>query len=123
MSRRVDKAPALRDGLMRVFKVTNIAQPGEMPKQGLRFFCRLAYLERTVGMSRYWTAQQASADISLLLRTHRRRDVTTHHVVILRDGEQYNIRQIQYPSEVRPPVMDLSLERRADKYDVEEVGS
>lgn len=123
MSRRGTNAPALRDGTMKVYTVTNIASPGEKPEQGLRFFCALPYMERTVGMSRYWVAKQASATISLLLRCHQRRDVTTHHVVVLRDGEQYDIRQIQYPTEVSPPMMDLSLERRADKYAVEEVGS
>ena len=48
-------------------------------------------------------------------------DVTTHDVVSLRDGKQYDIKQIQYPPDIYPRMMDLSLERRADKYDVAEV--
>jgi len=66
-------------------------------------------------------AKQASATIHMRVRCHRRDDVTTHDVVSLRDGKQYDIVQIQYPPDIFPRMMDLSLERRADKYDVVEV--
>lgn len=123
MSRNKKQAPPLRDGVLQVCKVTNVAEPGDVPEDGLEPIYSLRYDERIVGMSRYWQAKQASATIGLLVRCHRLRDVTTHHVVILRDGEQYAIKQIQYPPEIEPKVMDLSLERLADKYAVKGVAS
>jgi len=45
-------------------------------------------------------------------------DVSTQDVVIPTDGEQYKIVQVQYPEDVYPPVMDLSLERIDAAYDI-----
>lgn len=113
----------LRDGTLQVCELTDVSLPGEIPVKALRTVWNLRYDERIVGMARFWTAKQATATIDLLVRCHQIRAVTTHHIVILRDGEQYNIKQIQYPPDVAPAVMDLSLERRADKYAVEEVAN
>lgn len=111
----------LRDGHLKVYRVEDISDPGEVPKPGLTLLAKLPYDERVVGMARYWTAKQASATIDVLVRTHQRRDITTHDVVILRDGKQYDIVQVQYLPDTEPPMMDLSLQRRADAYDVEVV--
>lgn len=111
----------LIDGHLKVCDLVDVSEAGETPAFALRPAYTLAYAERIVGMSRYWTAMQASARIDMLVRCHRVEDVTTHQVVILRDGKQYDIVQVQRPPDVRPLAMDLSLRRRADKYDVEEV--
>jgi hypothetical protein len=39
------------------------------------------------------------------------REVSTHDIAIPNDGKHYDIVQIQYPEDIEPPVMDLSLER------------
>ena len=111
----------LNDGVLTVYEVIDAGLPGEMPKKAVRQKHRLRYDERVVGMNRYWVAKQASATIHMRVRCHRLDDVTTHDVVGLRDGKQYDIKQIQYPPDIHPRMMDLSLERRADKYDVVEV--
>jgi len=111
----------LNDGVLTVYRVIDAGLPGEMPKKAVEEKYRLRYDERVVGMNRYWVAKQASATIHMMVRCHRLDDVTTHDVVSLRDGKQYDIKQIQYPPDIYPRMMDLSLERRADKYDVAEV--
>jgi len=110
----------LNDGVLTVYEVIDAGLPGEMPKKAVRQKYRLRYDERVVGMNRYWVAKQASATIHMMVRCHRLDDVTTHDVVSLRDGKQYDIVQIQYPPDIFPRMMDLSLERRADKYDMTE---
>ena len=107
------------DGIANIYSVGNIAPPGGMPKDGLTIKAKsIRYKERTVGMSRFWTAMQVNAKIGRLLRMPRVTDVSTQDVVIPTDGEQYKIVQVQYPEDVYPPVMDLSLERIDAAYDI-----
>lgn len=106
------------DGICRIYEVTNIAPPGEYPQEGIKAKVKLRYEERTVGMNRFWTAMQAHARIDLLIRTPRIRSINNFDIVVLPDGEQYEIRQIQYPKDVEPPSMDLSLTRLETKYEI-----
>jgi hypothetical protein len=109
------------DGIANIYSVGNIAPPGGMPKDGLTIKAEsIRYKERTVGMSRFWTAIQTNAKIGRLLRMQRIDSVSTLDVAIPVDGNQYKIVQIQYPEDVDPPVMDLSLERLDAAYDITE---
>jgi len=113
------KTQTFNDGVANIYSVGNIAPPGGMPKDGLQLkVAYLRYKERTVGMSRYWAAMQTQARIDLVLRMPQLRNVSLHDVVIPVDGEQYRIVQIQYPEDVDPPVMDLSLQRLEVAYDI-----
>lgn len=106
------------DGIVNIYSVTNIAASGNMPKDGLTIkVSDLRYEERTVGMSRYWTALQDNARIEQLIRVPRINSVTVHDVAIL-NGQQYDIMQAQYPPDVEPPCMDLSLERLEVAYEI-----
>src|SRR5690554_5496111 len=93
------------DGIVKLYEVTNIAEPGNMPKEGLQLKGTLRYKERTVGMGRYWTAMQANSRITYLLRVPQLRNISSQDVAIPNDGKQYKIVQIQYPEDVEPPVM------------------
>jgi hypothetical protein len=114
-----NKAPSFNDGALMIYNVGNIAPAGNKPKEGLTLKVGpLHYEERTVGMSRFWTALQAQVSIDLLLRVPQLRSVSTQDIAIPNDGQQYEIKQIQYPEDVSPPVMDLSLERLSADYDL-----
>lgn len=110
------KLQPLNDGFLQMCEVDDISEPGEMPEKGLKVIAKMAYAERTVGMKRFWTALRESADVSLLVRCHLWRGCTTHNVVIMPDGEQYAIKQVQHIVDTSPPAMDLSLERLVEKY-------
>ena len=106
------------DGVLNIYSVGNIAEPGSMPKEGLTLkIASLRYEERIVGMGRFWTAMQAMAKIDMVVRVPRFKSVSTQDVVIL-DEEQYSIVQIQTPPEITPAVMDLSLQRLEAAYDI-----
>ncbi len=110
---------SFNDGVVNIYSVGNIASPGNKPKEGLTLKVGfLRYEERTVGMGRFWSAMQAKARIDLILRVPQLRNVSAQDVAIPIDGEQYEIKQIQYPPDVDPPVMDLSLERIEAAYDL-----
>ena len=111
------------DGVANIYSVGNIAPPGGMPKEGLTLkVSSLRYKERTVGMSRYWAAMQANVKIDMVIRVPyvpiKAKAISTQDIAIPIDGEQYRIVQIQKPEDIYPPVMDLSLERLVQKYDI-----
>ena len=111
--------PPLNDGILNIYNVDNIAEPGNKPKQGLKVkVSNLRYEERTVGMTRYWTALQANARVQQVLRVPRINTVHTDDVAVPTDGTQYKIIQVQYPPGIDPKMMDLSLEKVEVVYDI-----
>lgn len=118
------KTQMFNDGVVSIYSVGNIASPGGMPKEGLTLkVSSLRYKERTVGMGRYWAAMQNNVKVDMVIRVPcapmRLETVSTQDIVIPIDGQQYKIVQIQKPEDIYPPVMDLSLERLVQKYDIE----
>lgn len=106
------------NGVVKIYSVGNIAVPPRQPKEGLTLKETLRYKERTVGMQRYYTGLQANVNISHVLRVPRRRGVSAQDVAIPNDGKQYNIVQVQYPEDINPPAMDLSLEAVEQNYEI-----
>lgn len=103
------------DGLVELHSVSNIAQPGDKPKEGLRLKLCLRFSRRMVGISRYEKAMQNDAKVEALLRVQRIDSISTQDVAILH-GKQYAIRRIQYPPDVMPHSMDLELSRLERDY-------
>ncbi len=105
-------------GIVNIYDVTNTAGPGDMPQWAITLKRTLRYKERTVGLQRFWAAHQANVTVNYVLRCPRLRDVSAQDVAIPNDGKQYRIVQIQYPEDVDPPVMDLTLEEIKPVYDI-----
>lgn len=108
------------DGILKVYKVRNIANPGDRPKDGLtlKLLKPLRYAELKVFDSKFWSASQNNTKIERLLRVPRTDQVQREDKVIPIDGQQYEIVQIQYPIDIVPKSMDLSLERINTAYEV-----
>lgn len=107
------------DGIVKIYSVVDKAEVGNTPKDELTLKVGpLRYEERIVGMSRFWTAKQAQVKVDRMIRTPKLSMVSTQDVAILIDGEQYEIVQVQYPKDVEPPSMDLSLERLEAAYEI-----
>lgn len=107
---------SFNDGVVNIYKVGDIALPGDMPKEGLVLQQTLRYKERTVGLNRFYAALQNSIKVDLVIRCQQIRSVSTQDVAILQNGQQYEIKQIQYPEDADPHVMDLTLERLGVDY-------
>lgn len=112
-------AQTFNDGTVRLYKVSNVAPPGGKPKQALTQKCAMRYKERTVGLTRFYAALQANVRVQYVLRCQRLRDISTQDVAIPSDGKQYKIIQVQYPEDVFPPVMDLTLEEVTAVYAID----
>lgn len=112
------KAQAFNDGVVKIFAVVNIATAGSKPKEQLVLKETLHYKECTVGLTRFWTAKQASVNVKYVLRCPLLRGISTKNVAIPNDRKQYKIVQVQYPEDVFPPVMDLTLEEVSAVYGI-----
>lgn len=112
------KTQSFNDGVVKIYNVTNTAGSGDMPQQTITLKQTLRYKERTVGLQRFWAAHQANVTVNYVLRCPCLRDVSAQDVAIPNDGKQYRIVQIQYPEDVDPPVMDLTLEEIKQVYDI-----
>jgi hypothetical protein len=107
------------DGVLSVYKVKNMAAPGDQVNEQLEVLIEpLCYEEMKVGITRFWAAKQEQLSIERLLRTPRIDTVRVGDVVIPIDGQQHKIIQVQYPSGIEPKSMDLSLERVGEAYDI-----
>ena len=112
------KTQSFNDGVVGIYAVTDTAAAGDKPVIGITLKQSLRYVERTVGITRFYTAMQAGADVRYVLRCPRLREISTQDVAIPNDGKQYKIIQIQYPEDMNPIVMDLTLEELTNLYDI-----
>ena len=108
------------DGVLKVYKVTNIAEAGDRAKDKLelKFENSLPYEERTVGVTRFYTGKQTQNTIEQLLRIPRVNGISRNDVVVPIDGKQYRVEQMQSINDIEPKCLDLSLERVAVNYDI-----
>jgi len=109
---------AYPDGMVSLYSTKNVAPKGGKPILQLTLRCKLPYEQKTVGAIRYYQGLQADTRIDNKLRVPLHKDVLTEDMAITHDGTLYTIRQVQYPEDVTPPSMDLSLERRTTTDDL-----
>lgn len=112
------KAQLHNDGTVKIYSLENISQPPYMPKEGLVLKETLRYKARTVGLQRYYTSLQASVLVSHVLRCPCRKNISTQDIAVLNNGKQYRIVLVQYPEDIVPPIMDLTLEELIQNYDI-----
>ena len=107
-----------RDGVVRIYTVTDGAQPGYQPQPVLTLAETLFYEERRVGLQRYYTSKQAQVQVERVIRTQLRPSVNPQCVAVTEDGVQYGIDLVQQITDVYPASMDLTLTKIEQKYEV-----
>lgn len=107
-----------RDGVVRIYSVTDGAAPGYQPQPVLTLLETLFYQERRVGLQRYYAGRQAQMEVERVIRTQIRPAVNPQCVAVTEDGVQYGIELVQQVQDVYPPSMDLTLVRIDQKYEV-----
>lgn len=106
------------DGYVTVYVLTDSAEPGSMPVETLTKRVGLHYAEQRMGITRYYAAAQANAQIERVIRVQRRPDINAQDVAITEDGVQYRINLVQSVPDVYPASLDLTLSRVTQKYEV-----
>lgn len=93
------------DGWMEVCEVKNNQITGTKSPAPIR------YGEETVGATRFWQAAVAEVNISRKVHVPLNPWIAQDDIVILDDGNQYRIRQIQRSDYTMPVSYSLSLEK------------
>ena len=88
-----------------------MAQPGYLPQVQLTEKVTLRYEERSLGLQRYFNAQQNQVQAERVIRCPRYAGVTNQDVAGTEDGTRYRIDLVQAVMDVYPPCMDLTLAR------------
>ena len=116
------KRQSFPDGVVSIYKVGDVALPGDMPVEGLVLKQSLRYKERTVGMGRFYSAMQNNIKVDSVIRCPEVRGLSEKNtdilVAILIDDQQYKVMQIQYIEDAQPASMDLTLEKIGESYAV-----
>lgn len=112
----------LNKGIAIFYRFADSGGIGDIPEKNKAEYHRGWYGERTVGFSRFFTAQQASTRVDMLIRVLRPSSniqIYADDICVLRDGHVYRIVQAQsvYDEEAGRQCIDLSLERSGDKFD------
>ena len=109
---------AYNDGVVTVYAVTDAGPPGGLPVEKPVKKVVLRYEERRLGLQRYYEGKQNQVEVERVLRTPRRKGVSSQDLAVTEDGQQYRIDLVQSATDVYPPSMDLTLTRVTQKYDV-----
>lgn len=102
------------NGILKIYSLENISEPGYMPVEKLVKVCDAYYAEQTVGVTRLYAALGANQKIDMLVRCYNTVLPENAEYVILEDGKQYRITVKQN----RNCDVDLTLERLGENYDV-----
>ena len=104
--------------MVTVYAVTDSGPPGGLPVERPVKKAVLRYEERRLGLQRYYEGRQNQVEVERVLRTPRRKGVSSQDLAVTEDGQQYRIDLVQSANDVYPPSMDLTLTKITQKYDV-----
>ena len=107
------------DGVLKIYKIENVAESGKKPKKGLREVAKEYYNLDTVGITRYYQALQAQSQISNVVNIWQDRAISPEMICILEDGLQYRISFVQHLKEEEGlQITKLTLERIGENYEL-----
>lgn len=113
----------LNDGICTFYRPDDGRGSGNFPGKTAKVLYSAWYGERTVGFSRFFTAQQANTRVDMLIRVLRmphESQIRADDLCRLRDGELYRIIQAQFVRDPEAGVdcIDLTLQRMGEKYEL-----
>ena len=106
------------DGVVAIYTVTDIAQPGYQPKPQTTLKCKLRYEEQRLGIQRYYSGRQNQVEIERVLRVPRYGGITNQDVAVTEDGRQYRVDMVQNVTDVYPASLDLTLAKIEQEIEV-----
>lgn len=110
---------SFNSGVVCIYTVTNVAQPGRRPVESPVLKFTLRYEEQRLGINRLYMSRQNQAEIVRVLRIPRVKAIYPQDIAITEDGEQYRIDYTQSVSDAWPDCLDMSLTKIEQKIDIE----
>lgn len=112
-------AATFDDGLIRIYDVKNLSEPGEISRKGLVYFESFSFGEETLGITRFYEAMRADQKIERVVRIYRDDRINTNQVAVMEDDTQYQIQMVQSAKDDDGiDIKKLSLERISDPYEI-----
>ena len=99
------------DGIVRIYSVSDEAEPGYAPHEQLTFKVLLPYAERVVGIRRFYEAAQNQTRVERVLRVQATGLVSNLDQAMTEDLVTYRVDLVQHVPDVWPPSVDLTLVR------------
>lgn len=112
----VSNVQSFANGVCKIYDLVEGYVPSGELRKALTLKGTLRYDEMTVGIARYDRGKARDVEITRVLRTPRKLEVSSQDICET-NGIQYRIDQIQYPKEAVPECMDLSLVKVAHNYE------
>lgn len=105
------------EGLLTFYNLTNISTNGQMPKEQLvNLGVDAFYANKTIGFQRLYAAKGQNYKLDKLVRVYNTQLPEDAKYVILEDGRQYRIEDIQVIAD--EDALELSLSRLEKYYEV-----
>lgn len=106
------------DGVVKIYSVTDGAQPGYQPQPVLALKCKLRYEEQRLGIQRYYSGRQNQVEIERVLRVPRYGGITNQDVAVTEDGRQFRVDMVQNVTDVYPASLDITLAKIEQEIEV-----
>lgn len=103
------------DGLVTVYRLTDEAKPGYMPKLKPVKVALLRYEERRLGLTRYYSAKQNNVQVERVVRVPKGAPIAAQDIAVTEDGQEYAIDLVQTVDGVWPDSLDLTLAKISQK--------
>lgn len=99
------------DGIVKIFRQSDIALPGYQPKIELSKIAELRFAEQRLGIQRYYAGRQNQLHIERVIRVPECVEITSQDVAVTQDGKRYRVDLVQSVQGVYPRSVDLTLVR------------
>lgn len=110
------KFETFNDGVCRIYKLENTAEPGLMPHLEPTLYKKMNFDYKTIGVKRNYEALQAMVKLDEMISIMLDRGVSTQDIVVIEDV-QYKIKQVQHKKDTYPETSLLSLQKLEENYD------
>lgn len=115
-SKKQTKFEKFTDGIVYIYKTVDSSLPGYKPCLKPLFYRVYKFEYMTIGVRRNYEAMQQSVRLDELIKIQLDRRISPQDVIVI-EGVQYDIKQIQHRQETVPPTSLISLQRREEVYD------
>lgn len=105
------------DGILTIYSVENMAEPGKKPVYGLVEKSKHYFGYQTLGVTRYYEAKKADSIIEAVVRIPDWNNILATDICILENDVQYRLSMVQPTTdENNLRITILSLERNGEQY-------
>jgi len=118
------KQVSFPDGIIKIYQISEICEPGETPIEGLyTLFAKFRFEERKIGVTRNYMAMQNNKQIDRLIRIWQDRYIQPDFICTVDDGidgaVQYRIARVEhFKTDEGIKLTDLTLERLDNLYEL-----